>query len=334
MIEQELSRISKTVVEELGEVDADKEVLVITDPKKTSISRAIASASRAVDATTTLAIRPLSREHSNEPPRTVSAAMMSADVVFTVSTHSITHTDAVREVLDAGKRVVVLRGMTEELMIEGGVNTDYDQLREDTLAVRDMLDAASEVHVTSPEGMDVRFEVGDHPALSLAGFADEKSGGGLAGLPPGESPIAPDEGTANGRIVFDYSMDNIGALSEPIALDFKDGHLTEISGGTEAERLRRIVEGAGENAGNLAEFAIGTNPDSRLVGNLAEDKKKRGTIHFAIGDNATLGGSSPSDIHLDGVALHPTVSIDGRVILEEGRDLKMEVVRELAGRAD
>jgi leucyl aminopeptidase (aminopeptidase T) len=331
MIELELSEISRTVVEELGEVEADDEVLVITDAQKVKLARAVASQARATGATTSLAVRPRSSEHSNEPPEAVSTAMMAVDVVFTVSTHSITHTDSVRNALDAGKRVVVLRGMTEEMMIEGGVNTDYEQLREDTRAVRDMLEAAEEAHVTSPEGTDVTFGITEHPALSLSGYAEEHSSGGLAGLPPGEAPIAPDQDSADGRIVIDYSMDNIGRLEDPIEMDFEAGYVQEVSGGPDATRLRKILKNADENAGHLAEFAIGTNPDSRLIGNLAEDKKKRGTIHFAIGDNGTLGGSRPSDIHLDGVILHPTVRIDGNVILEEGEELQMDVMRELAG---
>lgn len=331
MIELELSGISRTVVEELGEVEPDDEVLVITDAEKVTVARAIASASRATGATTSMVVRPRSQEHSNEPPSAVSTAMLAVDVVFTVSTHSITHTDSVRETLEAGKRVVVLRGMTEKMMIEGGVNTDYRALREDTTAVRDALDAAEEAHVTSPEGTDVTLGLTEHSAFSLAGYADERSGGGLAGLPPGEAPIAPDQGSADGRVVIDYSMDNLGRLDEPMSLEFEDGVVADVRGGSDATRLERILADADENAGHMAEFAIGTNPDSRLIGNLAEDKKKRGTVHFAIGDNATLGGTRPSDIHLDGVVLHPTVRLDGQVVLEEGGELRMDAVRELAG---
>lgn len=328
MIEFELSEICRTIVEELGSVDADDEVLVVTDAENVTVARAITSASRATGATTSMIVRPRSSEHSNEPPDGVTAALAAVDVAITASTHSITHTDAVRNAKENGTDIVVLRGVTPDLMIEGGINTDYEKLRADTDAVRDMLDAASSVRVTSDEGTDVSFEINDHPAISLSGYPDERSG--LAGGPPGEAPIAPDEGTANGTIVIDYSMDNIGLLSDPIELTVRDGFVTDVSGGAEATQLRQIIDEADENAGNLAEFAIGTNPDSRLVGNLAEDKKKRGTTHFAIGDNATLYGTRSSDIHLDGVVLSPTIEIDGIEILSDGGELDMDTIRSMA----
>lgn len=67
------------------------------------------------------------------------------------------------------------------------------------------------------------------------------------------------------------------------------------------------------------EFAIGTNPNARLIGNLAEDKKLLGTVHFAIGDNKSLGGVVESSVHLDGLMLKPTVLIDEKALVKAGR---------------
>ena len=75
-----------------------------------------------------------------------------------------------------------------------------------------------------------------------------------------------------------------------------------------------------ERARNIAEFAIGTNPFARLIGNLAEDKKLAGTVHFAIGDNKSLGGSVESIIHLDGLMVKPTVIADNdKIIVKDGK---------------
>lgn len=120
-------------------------------------------------------------------------------------------------------------------------------------------------------------------------------------------------------IVFDYSVDSIGLLGRPVTLTVKDGVVTEVSGGFEAERLKRIIDGADSNARRIVEFAIGTNPQARLTGNLAEDKKRMGSVHFAIGDNHAIGGVIRSSIHLDGMVLHPTITVDGKKIVEEGR---------------
>lgn len=326
MIDFELSPISRRIVEELATVTADEEVLVISDPEKVSVGRAITNAARSVGANTTLSIMPRLDAHGNEPPGPVAAAMKEADVAFTATTHAITHTQSRLAASDAGTRVVVLRGVTEDMLIEGGMNTDYEALKRVTGAVRDVLDAATEAHVTSPAGTDIQLNLDGSSAFSLDGYFHEY---GFSALPGGESPTCPQKSGTDGTIVIDYSMDNIGQVDEPIELTLEDGTVTNITGGSGAQQLQGIVTEAGENAGNLAEFAIGTNPDARLIGNLAEDKKKRGTVHFAIGDDTSLGGTLQSDIHLDGLVTHPTVELDGDVVLDDGH-LDIELVEDLA----
>lgn len=326
MIDTELSPVSKRIVQDLAGVTEDEEALVLTDAKNVGVARSIAGAANAVGADGIVEVMPLLDAHSNEPPDTVAESMKAADVAVTATTHSITHTRARNAASDAGTRVVVLRGTTEEMMIEGAMSADLEELREVTGAVRDVLDAAGNATVTSPEGTDVWLDLTDRPAFSLDGYFHDY---GFSALPPGEAPTSPVEGSARGTVVIDYSMDNLGVLDEPIELTFEDGFVTAVEGGTSADELRRLLAEADENAGNLAEFAIGTNPKARLIGNLAEDKKKRGTIHVAVGDNVSLGGTLESELHLDGVVRHPTVRLDDEVVVEEGT-LLVDRVRELA----
>jgi leucyl aminopeptidase (aminopeptidase T) len=326
MIDLELSPVASRVVSELAAVEAGEEVLVITDPEKVSVARAITNAARGVDAEAILAVMPRLDAHGNEPPETIAEAMKTADVAFTVTTHAITHTQSRLAAADAGTRIVVLRGVTEDMMIEGGINTDYEQLRETTAAVRDVLGAADSAHVTSPAGTDIELNLEGMDAFSLDGYFHDY---GFSAIPGGESPTSPRNEGSTGTVAIDYSMDNVGLLDEPIELTFEDGFVTEINGGAGADKLRDIVEGADENAGNLAEFAIGTNPDARLIGNLAEDKKQAGTVHFAIGDDTSLGGTRQSEIHFDGLVTRPTVVLDGETVVDDGT-LDVDGVRELA----
>jgi len=48
---------------------------------------------------------------------------------------------------------------------------------------------------------------------------------------------------------------------------------------------------------------------------MAEDKKREGSVHIAVGDNHKLGGTVKSSIHLDGLMVSPTVELDGEVIV-------------------
>ena len=63
---------------------------------------------------------------------------------------------------------------------------------------------------------------------------------------------------------------------------------------------------------------FGMNPRARLVGNVLEDEKVRGTCYFAIGDNTNLGGSASVGIHVTGVLRNPKVMIDDFCVLHKG----------------
>jgi leucyl aminopeptidase (aminopeptidase T) len=79
-------------------------------------------------------------------------------------------------------------------------------------------------------------------------------------------------------------MDGIGLLSQPIQVEVESGRAISIKGGKEAEQLKKLLE-ADENGSHIAEFAIGTNPMSRMKGNMAEDKILKGCVDIAVGDN-------------------------------------------------
>ena len=50
------------------------------------------------------------------------------------------------------------------------------------------------------------------------------------------------------------------------------------------------------------------------------DKCQYGTVHIALGHNkGLLLGEVDSNVHMDGVALKATFSIDGQVIMKDGK---------------
>lgn len=328
MIEMELSPIARRVVEDLGEVTAGEEVLLIAEAGEVTVAEALTTAARAADATAMLQVIPRLDQHGVEPPAAVAAAMREADAVFTATEHSITHTQARISAADAGTRVAILRGVTPEMMVSGAMTADFDMVRERTELVCDALNAADHVHMTAPGGTDVRFSIADRPTFPLDGTFHDY---GFSNLPPGLCVTSPVEETADGRIVLDFSMDGFGRLDEPIELTMKGGQATAVAGGQQAERLDEILADAGSGASNLAEFAIGTNPAAQLTGALAEDKKKLGVVDVALGDNSSIGGTVESRIHLDAIVRSPTVRLDGRVVLAEN-EFDEEGLQTIAGR--
>jgi leucyl aminopeptidase (aminopeptidase T) len=317
MHDLELIASAEKLAREVIQVKSEDKVLVVTDAEKLSVGKAFAMTCRGLGAETVIAVLPLTGEHGSEPPATIAAAMQAADIVFAPTTHAITHTRARLDAYAAGARVVILRGVTEDMMMKGAMTVDFQKLKTTTQAYAEALAAADEITVQSDAGTDVTFSVAGRKAFCLDGFFHEAEG--FATLPPGEAPTCPVEGTMNGTLVFDYSMDGIGKLSQPLKLEVKNGEAVSVSGGAEDVGFIENLFEKDATARNIAEFAIGTNPNARLIGNLAEDKKLAGTVHFAIGDNESLGGVVRSSIHLDGLMLKPTVTAGGQLLVEKGK---------------
>jgi leucyl aminopeptidase (aminopeptidase T) len=319
MQELELIQSAERLVRDVIGVTREQRVLVVTDSAKFTVGKVFSLSCRALGAETVIALMPMTGEHGSEPPSTIAAAMKAADVVFAPTTHAITHTQARLDAFAAGAKVVILRGVTEDMMIKGAMTVDFQELKNRTEKVAQKLSSGEEINVTSTEGTDVTFSISGRKAFSLDGFFHDDYG--FATLPPGEAPTCPVEGTANGTIVFDYSMDALGRLSQPLKLQIENGNVVSVSGASEEVSFIEGLFKQDPSARNIAEFAIGTNPNARLIGNLAEDKKLFGTVHFAIGDNKSLGGNVECNFHLDGLMLKPTVQVDRELLVDQGNIL-------------
>ena len=322
MRELEYSDVCRNVIEEVGEVVSDEEVVILTDPLMVNVAQPLAIASRAMGATTSLLVKPRLDAHNVEQPAAVAGALKRADIVFDVGTYDIAHTDARRDASESGTRFVLMRAISEEVMIDQ-MDTDYDTLMEVTRAVAKIQTAAESARVLNDRGTDMTVDLTGRSGFPIDDGFDE----GLVVLPAGKSAITPVEGSAQGTVVIDYSVDNLGQLDDPIELTVEDGKVTAVSGEAQADELRELIESTGKCARNIAEApSIGTNPDVLLMGNQATDKKKRGTMHIAIGDNITLGGNVECNIHLDMTLTETTVTFDGFTVLEEGEFREQAVI--------
>ena len=113
-------------------------------------------------------------------------------------------------------------------------------------------------------------------------------------------------------------MTDLGTLTEPIAWTVRDGEAVSFAGGVEARRLEEAIDGV-PNARNIAELGIGLNPAANLDGEITEAKKRAGTAHMALGDSAGgYGGLVESPVHLDGLMLDVTITVDGRTVVDAG----------------
>lgn len=289
-------------------------VVVVTDPRKRVIAEALVAGARGAGAEAVLIDMIERPNHGTEPPATVAAAMLEADVLIAPTSKSLSHTEARRAASARGTRAATMPDITEDMLVRT-MGADYDEIRRRSSAVAQLLSSGREVRITSEAGTDVTVFIEGREGIADDG--DLRAPGAFGNLPAGEGFIAPVEGATQGRIAFDGSIWPVGVLDEPLVIDIVDGYATSMSGPA-AERFQAIIEPHGSEAFAVAELGIGTNPAATLTGNVLEDEKILGTIHIALGDNHTIGGSIRVPSHQDGIVLKPAVEIDGTPILRDG----------------
>ena len=99
--------------------------------------------------------------------------------------------------------------------------------------------------------------------------------GELAPVPDIEVNVVPVTGSAEGTIIVDASVPylGIGILDEPIVCSVRNGYIVEMTGGAQADFLRRHLESfADPHCFNVAELGVGLNPNARLTGEMLEDE--------------------------------------------------------------
>ena len=244
---------------------------------------------------------------------------MATSDAFVCCVHtSITHTSAVKAACEAGSRGVMLTQFTEELMYRGGLQADFPAARRECLFVAAALGGASTVRLTTPGGTDLTFSAQGRRYNAMTCMVKK---GEFSPVPTVEANVSPLEETANGVIVADASIPyiGIGLLQEPVICRVKDGFITSIQGGWQAQKLREDLAAKEDpNVYNIAELGIGLNPACRFCGFMLEDEGVHGTAHIGIGTSITLGGTVKAACHYDLIMTKPTVTADGVVVIREG----------------
>ncbi len=306
---------AKTLVDVSTKVKPGEQVLVVTDFSKMSIAEAIAAVALDRGAEVmVMTMKPRARA-GQEPPATVAEAMKAADVVFVPVSYSITHTYAVKNAAASGTRLIVMTDFTEEMMMHGGIECDFDTVKPVCRGVAKRLEAADKIRVTAPGGTDITFSSAGRRGNALYCVVEA---GEFSTIPTIEANTTPIEGTAEGVIVCDASIPylGIGLVDAPVTCTVEKGFITSIKGGRSADRLARDLESHKDpNVYNVAELGLGLNPNCRMCGIMLEDEGVRSTAHFGIGTNITLGGVTKAPVHYDLIVWHPKVETDGAVLV-------------------
>ena len=316
--ETPLLAVARTVVQRyLGVTAADRFLVVGDDRSDPAVLAAVLAAAAETGCDATLATIAARAASGDEPPPVLTAAMAAATVVLCAPSRSLYHTNAKGEAQRGGTRGCFNAPHRAEAWTQGAMTADFAQIREVAERVAARLRGAGEVHVTSPAGTDVTMRIdGREPKGWLTGIC--RNPGEVSAYPGGEVSLPPLEGTTEGVVVIERVMTDLGALAEPLTWTVRDGLVVAIDGGAQAADLRAMIDGV-EGATNIAELGIGLNPLARIGPHITEAKKRLGTAHMAIGDNAGgYGGVVESPLHLDGLILDVSIAVDGADLVRDG----------------
>lgn len=227
-------------------------------------------------------------------------------------------------------RYLCLAGCSTDIMVRCIGRVEYPVLQKLIEKIAEMTRNAKRVHVTSPAGTDVEFNMPktqdgkpdpNRPYTARAGYADV-SGAHMMG---GQVGGVPDLDSINGTIVFDSSIGPVpcGLLEEPVRLTIKGGTIVKVEGGRQAREFDVWMRSFNHpRMLKIAHFNYGFNPGAKLTGNTVEDERVWGCTQWGIGNlDARLvkPDGIPAPSHTDGQSLNSSVWLDGKQIMDQGR---------------
>jgi leucyl aminopeptidase (aminopeptidase T) len=215
-------------------------------------------------------------------------------------------------------------GVDAEVMTDGMAG-DYEEVYRVTRQVWNVVRTAARIEVSTRKGTDLKATFAkDRKWIPCDGRYWEQHLWG--NLPEGETFTAPlsVDGVIAAEEIGDWFTEKYGLLPTPVLMRVKGGRLVSFE--TDDAELRADIDaymGQHPMSSRVGEFAIGTNVGlTRIVGNFLQDEKFPG-LHIAFGDpyGFETGADWECPSHVDVLASHATVLVDGRKIMEDGRFL-------------
>ena len=239
---------------------------------------------------------------------------------------------------ESGVRVAVLGYPTEALaavneldfsffekMHWKAVNADYKRIAEFGNKIREILQGAKRVRVTSAKGTDLTFSVGDRPIFVDDGIVTEEEAKGdmiltrFTSLPGGSVFLAPIESSANGRVVVPRDRCRFEPMTG-ISFEFKNGKMQNFQAKKGAECFEETMAPYTGPKDMFASFSIGLNPALEVIERDGDYRPSdsAGMVYIGVGDNQLLGGENKTQGGYNCPIVGATVEVDGKVIVKDG----------------
>ncbi len=257
--------------------------------------------------------------------RAAVSACSSADFVVDCTAEGLLHAPELGRILDGGARILMISAEHPE----NSERWPHDPGLEAKVAhgVK-LLEAASEMTITSQAGTDLRVDLDGAVRAGSHGWCTEP--GTIAHWPGGLVLAFPAANTVNGTIVLasgDINLTFNEYIREPITLRLVDDYVVAIEGsGHDAELMRSYLASFGESdAYAVSHIGWGMNPAARWEALAMWDKSAlngtelrafAGNVVFSTGANEVAGRFCRG--HFDLPMRNCTVALDGEIVVDAG----------------
>lgn len=302
--EKDFQKTAELLLQKYLRITKDK-LLIIKD-HESKIVTALENAAKKNNISCKTVSITINRKASSPIPEILESMLLS-DAIIAPTQNSTTHSPETKQATLAGKKIITLPGITEELFVKiGKANVlEIDSLN---AKVKEVLSKADKIRVTTKSGTNISFSIKNRPVKSDGTPPIGK--GFVQNMPCGETFCAPIEESANGIIFIDYWRTKI-TPKDKAWIEVRSGKIVAHSD-TATPYVKELNV---PNGTIIAEFGIGTNKaHKKPIGNILHDEKIYGTVHIAFGMNKGFGGQNESSVHIDVILQKPTINVDGKVL--------------------
>ena len=309
-----LKKAAQVAIEKCISLKPHEKILIVYDNPQKEIALSLLNHSKKISSQSMLLKINSPKLNGEEPEESVANSLLNQDVIMLVTSKSLSHTKARRRATEQGCRIASMPGITKDTFIRT-MDADYGVIQNLTNKLAEILTNGKIAKITTQLGTNIIMNIEGRISNKGALIREKKD---FNNLPSGEACLGPIEGTTNGVLIVDASF--LEKVDQPITLKIENGFVIDIKGGLIAKKVKKVLDSVNsKNAYAIAELGIGTHHKAKITGNILEDEKVLGTAHIALGNNLSYGGHIDVPIHLDGVFLNPTIHIDDKKIIENGK---------------
>jgi leucyl aminopeptidase (aminopeptidase T) len=210
-----------------------------------------------------------------------------------------------------------------EAMFWKAVTVPPEALRAKGEPLRDAFKGAKTLTLSGANGTKITFGVdATKAAVSDGALTPEKVKAGMASpqtwLPAGEVLIPVTAGTGDGTIVID-KMVLRGTMIEGLTLTFAKGKLTAMTAKSGLQPLKAYYDASSGGKDVFGYIDLGVNPEAQFPADTGQVVwVAPGAVTIGVGDNTGWSGTNVSSFGLAGAVTKATLSVDGKVLIENG----------------